>query len=396
MKTMRTSSRPVQWYMAFGFLATPLFFWPTYFSPYEPPKVWFLALWVVGALGLTLLNHYGRDNSNRLLAWLIFGLFAELTITSLVSGRFFTSVWGNPYRMDGLIALAALVVLAFIVALIWNGKLGEKIIMAIAIATGVLSLWAVGATFYSALVPASAWWQGRVALSFGNPTALSGYLGVSLPFSYYAYKHFFEKRRTLRGALLIQIAAIILTRTIGGLLCLALFGIYLFRHRLSRAILIIIFGIAIAAALGFYEYFSVRVRNPGYIVAEDRARILMKGVIAIADRPVWGWGWAQFSRAFSTIDWPTHYNVDAMVDRPHSSLLDMGVSGGIPALVIYMTILAISLVTLVKRQNFLCTTLAMVLIMYVVQSQTNITSVAEDMLAWFVIGVALSYKFSLG
>ena len=390
---MKSSIRFFQWFIGVGLLISPFCMWLPYFSPFEPPKVWFIVAWTILSLLVTVFFSIWHIGQDRIMALLVFGLLSFLMVTSL-GRQFFSSFFGNPYRQDGLLALTALVTFAYVIALTWHKHAGAILFGYIGMGAALLSAWAVAATVYSPLVPHAAWWLKGIALSMGNPNYLGGYLGVALPFTAYNIHHI-RYRRFWYAALFTQAVAIIATGSIGGMLALVLFVLFSFSKRIGSVGTMILAACIIFSAIGLYTYTARTTRLFGAIVAEDRVRILTKGLLAIKERPLTGWGWAQFSRAFSVIDWPYHYTVDAAVDRPHSSLLDMGVSGGIPALILFLALALRTLYLLGTRLSPDARVLFFVTILYLVQSQTNITSISEDLLFWLAIGVAMASCKSL-
>jgi O-antigen ligase len=177
---------------------------------------------------------------------------------------------------------------------------------------------------------------------------------------------------------------------LGALLCGAL--VVIKKWNLAKLVMIAILLITVVS-LYFRDYRSQLA--PLQVVAESRTRILMKGLIAVIQRPLVGWGWTQFLVAFKQIDWPEHYLIEANVDRAHSSILEMGVSGGIVALITYLAILGISICKLMKSKHPFAKTMGVMLIVYLVHSQTNVTSVAEELFMWFGVGMATKFSQEL-
>ncbi|MFZ2199403.1 MAG: O-antigen ligase family protein, partial [Microgenomates group bacterium] len=142
--------------------------------------------------------------------------------------------------------------------------------------------------------------------------------------------------------------------------------------------------------LGLY-YAESRVNLvPSQILAESRERIFMKGFLAFAKKPVFGWGWAQYSQIFAQTDWPVHYSAEPYVDRAHSSILEVALGGGIIAVSIYLFLISSAIYKLVLSKGEFAKIVGVMLVVYLVHSQTNVTSVAEELFMWYAIGIAIT------
>lgn len=293
----------------------------------------------------------------------LLSLWGWLLFSSLVGSHFWQSWAGNYYRADGLMTLTAMIIVGMCFKpekLLWRGIGWGSVLLSL------LTIWQGGAT----------------ALNMGNPNFLAGYLAVTLPLT------------SMVGILWVvpQLVAIGLLRSWGGALGGLLFvvvGLLWKKPKLMLATLLV-------AGLGFswlYRADQIRQNPQGVVVAEGRERIWTKGVMAVGQRPIMGWGWAQFGRAFKQIDWPVHYSADAHVDRVHASVLEYGVAGGIPALVLYAYIAAISARILLEDKSRGRQMLGFVVVLYMIHSQTNVTSVAEDWL--FFVGVGEAIRIQL-
>lgn len=287
------------------------------------------------------------------------GLWAWLLFASLLNGSFWQSWAGNYYRGDGLMTLTALMVTGLCFkpeSGLWRGVGWGSVLLSL------LTLW----------------FGGESALYMGNPNFLAGYLAVTLPMT------------GMIGILWVapQLMAIILLKSWGGALVGLLFvvgGLLKQNHKMMVITMIL-------ACIGFgwlYRADQIKQNPQGVVVAEGRERIWIKGVMAVGQKPIMGWGWAQFGRAFKQIDWPVHYSADAHVDRAHASVLEYGVAGGIPALILYGYIALFSAKVLLKDKSRGRQMLGYVVVLYMVHSQTNVTSVAEDWLFFAGVGEAI-------
>lgn len=351
--------------MSWGLLVLPFFSWP-HFSPYEVPKTWLIVGLASSSFVVAILTNRFQEKqktNNALIVGMV-GLMGWLFLSSLLAGDFWQSWWGNAYRGDGLLTLLAMLVLGLTL------PSTDKQTKLIAISSMGLALSMIVQRKLGA------------GLTMGNPNMVAGYCALTLPM-------FQGWGKWGWVTVLLVLVAIGMTGSWGGILVGVSWVVYVLLRRypklLYASLVVVVIGVA-----GLYNHEYRANAKPGYIVAESRSRILTKAMIAISQKPVLGWGWAQFDQAFAQIDYPTHYLVDAYVDRTHSSILEFGVAGGIPALILYIGILGISIVALLSSKHEIDHVLGYVLLLYLVLSQTNITSVAADWLMWWGVGRAIS------
>ena len=107
-----------------------------------------------------------------------------------------------------------------------------------------------------------------------------------------------------------------------------------------------------------------------------------------------GWGVANVDYAFESIDWPICYQHDVYVDKAHSVLLEVLVTTGLVGLILYMLMVSGVGVGLrgVEGKGFQWI-LSVVLLLYVIHSQTNVIPINEEVLFWVVLGAK---QFSVG
>lgn len=346
----------------------PFVYWKFSISPYEIPKTWMMILAaVISAVSYVSREFkYGENIYSKTNTWLLCSvvvLVGWLFITSIIGGDFHGSWSGNYYRHDGLLTLILLVVLGL--TLRFNNKIAKSL------------GW--GSTLLAILTIIT---LGNSALLMGNINFLTGYLGVTLPFLL-----------DNKVRIMLQLVAIFLVASWGGIVTGILFLIFSKFGNKKR--IVIMLGLITILGVGWlYRVEQIKLHGQGIMIAESRERILSKAAIAISQKPWIGWGWAQFGKVFAVIDYPVHYSSDAYVDRTHSSLMEYGVSGGLPALILYLLIALATTVILWKSGDELGRTLGMVALLYIVHSQTNITSVAEDWLFFAAVGAAVKVRKS--
>ena len=298
------------WGLGVVLAGLPFLFYNSHFSPYEVPKTWLLTGCAVVSLVLAIGRHESLGvKLDRKLVWSVAILWGWLFAVSLTTGEFWSSWWGNPYRADGLLTLLAMITLGL------TFPVSDKWLRLVAISNLILTTWVLVVG------------EREMGLTLGHANMLAGYLAVTLP-------TFFLWGKDKRWLGLLSLLAIWQTGSWGGLLVGVVAVIAPWLRKMPKLVFAIVLVVLVAVGWGYQVEYQ-RKAIPGYIVAESRERILMKAVLAIKEKPILGWGWSQFSRAFTQIDYPEHFLVDAYVDRTHASVLEYGVAGGILAMVIY-------------------------------------------------------------
>lgn len=345
-----------------GWLLLGLLIQPFVF--HELPRVWFIQRWieVLVLIGLIVFIKCPKKQviDTKILAAVI-GFFMTAVMASILGVDWPRSLWGNYYRGDGLITLAHFMAL-WLISLLLPPRPG-KVLAAIGTGSLLVSGWVLINYFRLLILHQSVPnWQGVVGVSFNQPVFLAGYLAVALPAVSGRWRIF-------------PILAIILTRAWGGYLGILLLAARKI-PRLAGGLILLVMLAALIGRVGDYVKSGRWAKN-----AEARERIVMKGLLAWQKRPVFGWGWANFDQAFQSVNWPEKYNTDIYVDKAHSGLLEVLVTTGIVGLGFYLAMIILML----KR---LSGYYLLMLVIWLVHSQTNVISVSEELLFWILLGVS--------
>jgi O-antigen ligase len=126
----------------------------------------------------------------------------------------------------------------------------------------------------------------------------------------------------------------------------------------------------------------VIISRPG-VEADSRWRILNRSVMAWQARPWLGWGFANVDHAIESTVWPMPYLHDIYVDKAHSIFLEVLVTTGVVGLVTYAG-LAAAVVWRLRRNRWLLS----VALLYLLHSQTNVISINEEFVFWWLVGIA--------
>lgn len=379
-------------------LVLPMVFWPWTRVPFELPRVWYVLGWTEVLAIMTIVTLWKRraQTIDEGILRVVLALVAVSWLASIAGADWQKSLLGNFYRSDGLITLVGLAGLSLCIALCLPKGVYNRTLGAIALGSTLTSMWALadGYRWYVLKDPTVWQWAGAIGVSFGQPKFLTGYLLVTLPFLFhFATSSNRSLLRTLwRIALGAQAVALLLTKswaaTLG--LILVVFGWFALRYRrkvtLRRKwfLLILFLLLVITFILLWHKTTSL----PYQINAESRDRIIMKGLLAWTHRPILGWGWANFDYAFRSVDWPYTFYHDVYVDKAHGNLLEMLVTTGIVGFGVYLTLLWRVFRKLKSSNDHFSRTILLVFFTYLYHSQTNVTSIAEEVIFWFIVGVA--------
>lgn len=356
-----------------GIFVSPLIFWPWAKIPYEIPRVWFVNRWmeilglaaVIGLFGKKPLAVNSKIDGKLL--GLTIGFFLWAAAASVLGADLQKSIWGNYYRGDGLFTLAHLVGLFLFTALFWRQSWQKptfQIIAAGSLATGGLVI------------------MGRT--TFGQPNFLAGYLTITLPFVWETLRNKWSKI-----AVILPIAAIGLTKSWGGFIDIMIFFLYLAAKKLSRPIQLTAasaLGIMMILAAIYWQAVWSRPYPSRQFVPESRERIIRSVLNGAWQRPLTGWGWANVDYAFEANPWPMKFRPDIYLDKAHGAILEVFVATGGVGLAIYL--LLIGRAARLSRR----TAVFLPLVLYLFYSQTNITSIAAEIIFWLTLGIAASHQ----
>lgn len=359
-----------------GLFVSPFVFWPWAQIPYEIPRVWFFNRWMEILGAAAFLDLFGKKplavNSkiDGKLLGLVIGFFLWAAAASILGADFQKSIWGNYYRDDGLFTLAHLVGLFLFTGLFWQQSWQKFTFQVIAVGSLTTSVLAI---------------IGRT--TFGQPNFLAGYLVVTLSFIWETLRNKWSKI-----AVIFPIAAIAITKSWGGLIGVIIFFTYLIAKKFPRPI-----QLAVASTLGIImifatAYFWKTVWSQSYwsrpFVPESRERIIRSVLNGAWQRPLTGWGWANIDYAFDADPWPMKFQPDIYLDKAHSIILEVFAATGIIGLTIYLFLIGRA-VWLSRR-----TAVFLPLVLYLLYSQTNVTSIATEVIFWLTLGIAASHKNS--
>jgi len=383
-----------------GLVIFPLVFWPWSKIAFEVPRVVFINLWIVllvvrSCLSFLSTTKQRKRNVDNILVYLVFIFIAVSLLSSLLGSNITKSILGNYYRADGLLTLIHLIALFIVLVFSYEKSWFKSTAKAIAVGSFLVSLWsvyyAVQLYFFSNLFIPN--WEGAIGVSFGNPILLSGYLTVSLPFVFYLLTKEKERKGLWIIFAVIQITAILLTFAWAGiaLIFVTLSGYLLIKVKMKSSKklilpLVSIFVFILIASIPLYQKYIVNPKGPHLFM--NRRRILTKGFLAFQQKPLLGWGWANFDHAFDETIWPIKYEHDIYVDKAHSTLLEVLTTTGIVGVIFYIAIVVKAGSNLYKEKSIESQFLLLTLLVFIIHSQTNVISIAEEVVFWIILGIS--------
>jgi len=387
--------------IAVGLFISPFVYWPWAIVPYEIPRVLFIRYWIdiLSLIGfIFFFRRFKKRSFNGLLYLSVACFFIVMVIASILGRDINKSFWGNYYRGDGLLTYFHLLSLFSFMMIYWQNKWQKLTAYAIGGGAAIIGLWSLIDNYRLYVLNdfSISHWSGAVGMTFGHSRFLAGYLLVTLPFVYYLIRISNRRQRWLMAAGLgFQIAAILLTKAWAGYLGIAVFALLVMvlfcRNKPIKTLTVTVSLVIILCLLLIF----FQKQNRHDFVAESRQRIIVKTILGTLKRPIFGWGWANADYAFEAAPWPMPISHDIYVDKAHSVFLEIFATTGIVGFAAYISLLGYAGFSLLKkargsagREKVWQKTLLTVFILYVFHSQTNIISIAEEVIFWFVLGVA--------
>jgi len=356
-------------------------------------------------------------------------LFLLFTILStLFSNHFFRSVYGKPYRWEGLITYISYI-LIFIAAgyFIEKRKFLKSIIKYLFISASILSVYGLMQFYGLDFIqrgPIREYWE-RAFSTFGNYNFAASYVAIVLSLSLVLYIYNDNKIKIYIYGLISSLffAFLIATSTrsalVGFFVSTVIFIAFFYRFlrkNIKKLLIITLIFIIIFFIIdsGQQYYYSDRIfemfREAKTItVSEDQTEIERSGSLRFViykysipllfEKPILGSGPDTFDYRFPHREYNKLMPDDTLylVDKAHNEYLQIGVTLGLPALFFYLLLLAniykngFKVLMRLKKQvselNIYHTALFMAVITYTVTALFNISVVSVAPIFWAVLGL---------
>ncbi len=351
-----------------GIITLPFLHFPGQVNGFEGPKIFWFQRWVELLVVLYVLAKPKGKFPYLLLAYFFWNL-----VTSYFGIDFKTSFYGLFWRGQGLWLLAHYLALALVVPAIFSGR-------AVAVSAGLVAGYEIWTLVAKSLFDWPVFlYLGRPVGSFSQPDFLAGFLAICLPFVFYV-------REWWRWGLVVLISAgIFLTGSKGAVLAVAgavvILGLVRYRKKVLGIILAA--GVMVSAV---YWFFNIPLTSNETI---SRQRIYGRGLLAVTQRPILGYGLENYELAVAGIDYPFKIRpeYDAVVDKAHNETLEILVSSGIVGLGIWLVIVFGTLRRFVKKRQYV---FLVALLVFLIKAQTNVVSTMEYALFWILVGLGLT------
>lgn len=319
----------------------------------------------VGWLALALLDRSYRPRFSWMLA--LYGAFVSwMFIADLFAVNVHKAFWSNFERMDGFVTLIH-VFLFFVIAgtVLAKGNLWRKWwwtfigVSALICGYGLLQLGGGLAIHQSGV---------RLDATFGNSIYLAGYLLFAAAVTtWFAL----ESKGWLRYLLIVLVAlqTLILfnTATRGAIIAFvatAMLVTFLFMIRAGKrtrrtagalliALIATVGGFWLAKESAFVRESPILSRVASISLSELDVRFTLWSMAAegIKERPITGYGQEGYNYVFNAYYRPELVAQEPWFDRAHSAYVDWLVAGGIPAFLLFLTLLLVAFIILFRAPN---------------------------------------------
>lgn len=378
IKTSLSENKFYRIYLAgfFLILALPLLAGPLFFSPPDWGKTTvfrsILAILIFlfiyqfsspeGRARISVFAEVLKQRKNRafLSLWLLVAVFGWFLLTTIFSQDINFSLWGSPYRAGGFVNFAFYIIFALLTFLIIKPKGWQKIwnfSFCVGILVSLIAVFQYFKVFKKVFVS----FEEAPPSTTGNSTFLSIYL---LLLSFIAIAYFIKEKWGTRKvfyllAFLFFVFVILIANSRAAYLGMAAGSLYFILFYPSKNKKITYLKIATAillflAVIGIY-YLNTTSKAPEFIqknrvLSTITYRLSYKLVLeesrfsawkiaweALKERPIFGWGPENFQIGFDKYYDPSLPEMPQLWwDRAHNVLLDIGVTAGIPAVLIYL------------------------------------------------------------
>ncbi len=393
------------------------------------PRVRFLYLIAVSILIVTyfLVKKNGQLFKKNKINIIALFLFFQLIISTLFSEYKFIALYGRPFRWEGFITFSIYLLLFFITANLIRNKAEIKLIFKVFFLTGSLvSIYGLLQFFgidFIARDPVRVNWVRRSFATFGNPNFAGSFTALILPPAVVFYLLSKEKKNTI---ILYCLSAIFFAFTLAtstrgvwlGLILTAFLAlIYLkIKNKLDykKIFLMILIFIIITLGMNFYNsgytgnrFFSIlhdfqklSQQRSGEVakVGSYRIFIYQTSLPLLFKKPLTGTGLDTFAEVYPQEIYQNFTgNKNTILDKVHSEYLQLGITAGLPGLVLYLLLIGVIIFPLIKFSKTECYQVAILFSLtgYLSQAVFNISVVSVAPLFWIILGTGAAMLISI-
>ena len=378
-----TCTKTIEWCLIFIIAVVPLIVNPKAYDYWYKPKIESVYVLIIIAGVAWFLKAIIKDKSfcwksSSLTIPLLFYTTA-FTLSTMFSINFNRSLNGDIFRCEGLYTLLAYVSLVFLfINQVKTQEIAKKLFIGLIICSALVSLY--GLFQYFCYNPTAhfilKYFPTRIGIesTIGNSNFLGKYLVLVIPivFSFYLNGDSFVIKFLLLTALLLCLAALVLTFTRASWLSMILgFSLFLFltfrnhllvvgkRRFISLGVILILIIFFLNIYRSDHSFISGgRVYERVISVFKDkrsqgvatRLFVWKRALRLIIERPWLGHGTETFEVAFKkdNIDYIKTFHDFVSIDRAHNNYIDTTFSHGLIGLVAYLAVVGSFLIHLLN------------------------------------------------
>lgn len=405
----------------------PLIIWPYGSDYFYYPKILIIYFVVLLALFICYMGYKNRSIDIKLRSeFIAVLLFLFLVILSTIFSKFQEqSFWGRPFRWEGALTYLSYFIILYLSYLCsYKIEYIKIIVNCILVSSSIISIYALFQYFGLDPIPRDsirASWAFTSFATLGNPNFLGSYISIVFPISLFLY--LWSSKRLSSTFLFISsvltYSALICARSrsawVGVAFSMVVIVILFYKviiKEYKRLVLILTVLIIVTIALNNFHGGSISAKFDSLVsdyktvtsksdekstAGSQRIFIWSRTMDYVFERPLLGSGPDTFEKVFkmSPEEAKLHFESESVyVDKAHNDYLQIIITMGFPALIIYIIFLAMvtfkSFSNIQKKQYDRYTIcLLSAAIAYIAQAFFNISVVSVAPLFWSVLGLLM-------
>jgi O-antigen ligase len=372
-----------------------------------------LGIFAAGCLGLLAdsVNSFYRNGAKRLVLLVVFTQIQLLLVLFLIKGDFAFKFYGTPNRNTGFLTYTSLNILLLAAAIASTTELLRKAAKILMLLGSILSLYGLAQSRGLEIFSYVNVYGSNVFSTLGNPNFQSAFMGItgSVIFTWISCKKNSNKVRILLfSMLLLCFYNIYLTSQQGylsltaGVISVILIHLWFSGRVILLKIvsmftvigtLLVVFAIFNLGPLASFIYqSSLQARNFYWNAATKM----------IISNPLFGVGLDGFGdhyyrfRSTSAVE----FNKSLSSDTAHNVALDIGSSGGLPLLLLYLGFVVLTMFSIYKilsrAKEFDAVLVSLIAgwVAYTVQSLISVNQIGVGVWGWILSGLVIGYEIN--
>ncbi|GFZ32524.1 hypothetical protein CSC2_30500 [Clostridium zeae] len=388
---------------------------PSSYDRFYEPKI--LLVYVVVMVTMMFVYDRKRWSQNTIIDYLIAGFILWLLLSTVFSVYVPISITGRETRREGFVAIVFYCLIFLI--MYKHFKYSKKIFKLINIFICMIALY--GAAQYLGLdfIPHDAIrknWGNHAYSTIGNKNFFATLMTLYLPLNITYYLRTSEKKYLLSSSIIFSGLVASITRsnymTFGIYSVIILYYCfknkkYMKRYLISLGIFAVIFitinSLTNSNVLSRLSSIGIDITKisakDNDNVGSSRLYIWKRGITFIPEHPILGSGPDTFGvvflqKYFDELEYMQKIT-GGIVDKAHNEYLQLTVTSGIPALIIYLSLITLVTLRLIKKfrestnnYQLLYLGLLMSIVGYLLQAFFNISVVSVAPVFWAMLGIA--------